>query len=568
MSAELLAVENERLLACVHCGFCLTACPTYTRLGDEADSPRGRLYLMSAAVEGRLDPGDDAFRTHIGRCLGCRACEPVCPSGVQYGFLLERARAEMIRAAGESALSRAVLYVVARPWLVALFSAAGRAVRATGLAGPLARALPARLGSARLALAMLAASRAWPGLRAATVAPGSAAVPVEATPPTATPSGPQGERGECEAPGDDALRGQGDVTENDREAPGPGDVTGAATGPNREVAEPHAHAAGLHAGTSVAAPTQGPESDRASRAVAVDTAGHAGPAGERPTGASAPTRAGVAASTEATTAAPGTAATPPRPRVAILEGCVQSGLFARVNDATVSVLEASGCDVVAVPRQRCCGALHAHSGDLATALRLARANIAAFEEAGADHVVVNAAGCGAIMKEYGEQFARDPDPDMRDRAEAFSARVRDLSEELDALGTPAGAPVPLRVTFDSPCHLIHAQRIIDAPLRVLAEVPGLEIVPLPGYDECCGGAGIYGLQHPDLAARVLDDKLDAIRGTHADVVLTSNPGCIMQIGAGLVLRGDDRPVLHPVEIIAESCRRAAMLDSTTNGSRS
>jgi glycolate oxidase iron-sulfur subunit len=159
------------------------------------------------------------------------------------------------------------------------------------------------------------------------------------------------------------------------------------------------------------------------------------------------------------------------------------------------------------------------------------------------------------MKEYGEQL-RD-DPEWAERAHAFSARVKDIAEFLVERGIVSGAAVPLRVTYDAPCHLHHAQRIHTAPLRLLDSVPGLEHVPLPQADECCGGAGLYGVHHPELGGRILADKVAAIRSTRADVVLTPNPGCMMQIGAGLLLEGLDVRVLHPIEIVDESYRRLA-----------
>jgi glycolate oxidase iron-sulfur subunit len=243
-----------------------------------------------------------------------------------------------------------------------------------------------------------------------------------------------------------------------------------------------------------------------------------------------------------------------RRRVALLTGCVQESLFGRVNRATERVLSANGCDVVAARSQQCCGALDAHAGQLDRARELARINIAAFERAGVDVVVVNAAGCGAMMKEYGEQLRHDAE--WAERAESFVAKVRDLSELLSANPLKQGGPVPLRVTYDAPCHLHHGQRIREAPLRVLDSVPGLERVPLADADECCGGAGLYGVHHPELGGRVLRDKIAAIRETGADAVLTPNPGCMMQIGAGLLLEGMATAVLHPVEILDESYRRA------------
>ncbi|HEX7119906.1 MAG TPA: heterodisulfide reductase-related iron-sulfur binding cluster [Longimicrobiales bacterium] len=465
--AEMLAREEEKLLACVHCGFCLQACPTYTRLGDEADSPRGRLYLMRAVAEGRLEPDADAFATHLDRCLGCRACETVCPSGVEYGHLLEHARAVVARERGAGLATRALLAVFGRRRLGRIAMAGGRLLRASRLAPWLVRWLPRRLHAIRFGLAMLAATRAWPGLKTAGATGGAAAAPRPQAVPGATGAG---SRGEAPLPG------------------APPRLPAQRAAPTREIRLPAANAA---------------------------------PA--------------------------------PKRRIAMLYGCVQHGLFRRVNDATARVLEANGCEIVPAPAQGCCGALHAHAGDRERARALARANIDAFERADVEFVVVNAAGCGAAMKEYGALLADDVA--WADRARALAARVRDASELLVELGPRPGAPLPLRATYDAPCHLHHAQRITRAPLDVLAAIPELELVPLPGADECCGGAGIYGLTHPELGGRILDDKVAAVRSTGADVVVTPNPGCMMQIGAGLLLAGDDRPVLHPIELLAESYRR-------------
>ncbi|HEX6132922.1 MAG TPA: heterodisulfide reductase-related iron-sulfur binding cluster [Longimicrobiales bacterium] len=472
--ADELRLEEAGLLACVHCGFCLNACPTYTRLGHEGDSPRGRLDLMRAVMEGRLEPDDASFRTHIDRCLGCRACEPVCPSGVPYGFLLERARSAIARSAGVAPSTRLLIAGYTGP-LHALVTAGSRLVRAAGLARWLAQHAPRRLATVRFGLAMLASSAAAPRLLA---------------------------RGRGGAAGSPLARG-----------PVPPDgVVSAARGGGPDVA---------------------PDGERAF----ADPHGLMG-AYPRATGATPP---GAQTAAQAT-------------RVAMLTGCVQQSLFGRVNAATRRVLEANGCRVVPVATQRCCGALDAHAGRLDRARDLARANIAAFEASGVDVVVVNAAGCGAMMKEYAEQLRHDPE--WAERAERFVGKVRDLWEFLAERPLRRGAPVALRVTYDAPCHLHHAQRIREAPLRVLDSVPGLERVPLRDADECCGGAGLYGVHHPELGGRVLRDKIAAIRETGADAVLTPNPGCMMQIGAGLLLEGMDVAVLHPVEILDESYRRA------------
>lgn len=435
--------QRERLLPCVHCGFCLPACPTYNRLGDEADSPRGRLHLMKAVVEGRLDAGSDAFQTHIDRCLGCRACEPVCPSGVEYGTLLELARDVAAEARPPGRLTRSLLVVMGSRPLRGMLFLGGRVLRATGVAASVMPALPKTglLGNARQAFAMLAATSDW------------------------------------KRPAVSAVDHDAEVAESLEavESPGAADPPGAA--------------------------------------------GHS---------------------------------------VALLDGCVQAGLYGRLNDATERTLAANGYGVVPARGQDCCGALHAHGGDLDGARRLARRNIEAFERSGAEYVAVNAAGCGAAMKEYGTLF--EADADLRDRAEAFAARVRDATELLASAGPRGGAPVPCSVAYDHPCHLLHAQRIESAPLDVLAAVPGVEVRVVEGAEECCGGAGIYGMTHPELGGRIGRDKVEAVRAEKADLACTPNPGCMMQIGAGLRLDGASADVVHPIEVLDESYSRAGFYE--------
>ena len=491
-----LRKEEAGLLACVHCGFCLNACPTYTRLGHEGDSPRGRLDLMRAVMEGRLEPDDDAFRTHIDRCLGCRACEPVCPSGVPYGFLLERARSAIAQSAGVSPSTRLLIAAYTGP-LRPLATFGSRLLRGSGLARLLARIMPRRLASARFGLAMLASSSPSPTLLSKRVgAAGSQAVTV----------------------------------------------------PTRENRGSGAHTSPYGQGTAQVGSAQDTTHVGSAEDVAPDgERAFAEPHGLMGAYPDAP------AVTDAPGGAEGTLAAKPL-RVGVLTGCVQESLFARVNRATARVLEANGCEVVPVAAQVCCGALEAHAGRLERARSLARENIAAFERADVDVIVVNAAGCGAMMKEYDEQLRHDEE--WKERAEAFVARVRDVWEFLAERPLARGAPVSLKVTYDAPCHLHHAQRIREAPLRVLDSVPGLERVPLEDADECCGGAGLYGVHHPELGGRILRDKVAAVRNTGANVVLTPNPGCMMQIGAGLILEGVDAVVMHPIEILDESYRRA------------
>ena len=237
-----------------------------------------------------------------------------------------------------------------------------------------------------------------------------------------------------------------------------------------------------------------------------------------------------------------------RATVGFFEGCIMPELFGSVHESTLRVLESNEMSVWSPAEQTCCGALHVHSGETARAQDLARRNIDAFEADVADFIVVNAAGCGAMLKEYGELLKDDPR--YAARAAAFSSRVRDICEFLDEVGIRGklGA-VPLKVTYDDPCHLLHAQGIKAAPRKLLRSIPGLELVELHDSDRCCGSAGIYNITHPDMAAQLLANKVASVERTGADAVATGNPGCLLQIQQGLRARGLDTPVLHPIELI-------------------
>jgi glycolate oxidase iron-sulfur subunit len=415
-----LAQASAGLDACVHCGFCLQACPTYVNLEDENDSPRGRLVLMRRMLEGSIPLTDEGAAQHIDRCLGCRACETACPSGVPYGDLLEATRATMAPARGLPLIARVILAVFSNHLLLRTALRGARAFRATGLPRVLARLLPRRLA---FPMAMLAS-----------------------TSPTR--------------------------------------IVGSRSSRSRSAAAPHASPS----------------------------------------------------------------------RVSLLDGCVMSGLFAHVNDATHTALQANGFTPCTTSGQRCCGALHAHAGDLNGARALARANIAAFEQSDAALVVVNAAGCGAMLKQYGHLL--HDDPTWAARAAALSHKTRDVSELLASAGpVPGDRAVPVRVTHDAPCHQMHAQRIVQPPLAVLQAVPGLELVPLEDTDQCCGSAGIYNLIEPGTSDAVLAPKLQRIHDTRAQIVASGNPGCMMQIGAGLILERSETAVAHPVELLAASYER-------------
>ncbi len=428
-----LKKQEEKLFNCVHCGFCLPVCPTYKRLGDEADSPRGRLHFMRALVEGRIEPDSPTLSRHMDRCLGCRACESVCPSGVEYGRLLEGAREVTAGAIKPGLLSRMLPKVMANPGLLSPAMALTRALRSTGFPAVAAERLPAEgfLGQVRLGLGMVAA--------------------------TASPPFLDGNR--------EGVRAR------------PANVEGVAT---------------LGEGA----------------------------------------------------------------RTAMLTGCVQEGLLARVNRATARVLEANGFSLVSAGDQGCCGAIHAHTGDLEGARALARKNIGAFEGMDLDFVAINAAGCGASLKEYPHLLADDED--YAGRAKVLASKVRDVSELLGVPGLRRGGSLPLSVTYDAPCHLLHAQGVSKEPVSLLESIPGLELRPLAGHDECCGGAGIYGITHPELGGQISQDKVQSILDTGAQVVATGNPGCMMQIGAGLLAAGAAVDVVHPIELLDESYRRGGL----------
>ncbi len=397
--------------SCVHCGFCLQACPTFLATGDEADSPRGRIELMRALETGELSPDDPNLAQHLDRCLGCRGCEPVCPSGVGYGRGLEAARALMTERRGAPALVRAALAALTSSGLSRIAYALARALRATRI--------PRRLagwGRMRFALGMLAATK----------------------------------------PTRNAKRG----TRRARAAP--------------------------------------------SAAFRVPTS------------------------------------------ALLFRGCVMDGLFPHVHDATIRTLEVNGYVVRDVPEQACCGALHAHAGLRDQARRLASTNVAAFT--GDDLIVVNSAGCGAMLKAYGHL--------VDEAGERFAARVRDVSELLAERGPRPGAPLDTTVAYDPPCHLLHAQRIAEPPERLLSAIPVLRVTPLEDAAQCCGSAGLFTLVEPAMSRAVLAPKLAALAQARPQVVVTGNPGCLMQLGAGLAAAGLPLVARHPVELLDESYQAA------------
>jgi glycolate oxidase iron-sulfur subunit len=246
-----------------------------------------------------------------------------------------------------------------------------------------------------------------------------------------------------------------------------------------------------------------------------------------------------------------------RQRVGLMLGCVQREFLPEINAATVRVLAAEGCEVVAPPEQPCCGALLVHAGEEQTAVTLAMRMIDAFEAAGVDRIITNAGGCGSHVKEYGHLLRGDPD--YAERAQRFAAQCRDVAEFLDELGPRAGRhPLTLRVAYHDSCHLQHAQGVRVQPRSLLAGIPGIEVVEIPEGAICCGSAGIYNLVQPQTADELGDRKAALIAGLEADVVATGNPGCIFQLGAALGRSGHPTPVLHTVQLLDASLRNARL----------
>lgn len=237
-----------------------------------------------------------------------------------------------------------------------------------------------------------------------------------------------------------------------------------------------------------------------------------------------------------------------RGRVGLFTGCIMSTAYAEIHEATIRVLTRNGFDVSLISGQGCCGALNVHAGDPEGGRVLARRNIDAFENDRLDAIIINAAGCGAALKEYGHLLKDDPD--YAERAMAFEHKVKDVIEFLAARGlSETPGPLPMTVTYQEPCHLAHAQRITRQPRELLDAIPELKLVEMPESSLCCGSAGIYNLLQPDMSSQLLDRKLNNALSTGAEVIVSANPGCMLQLNSGLRQRGEEKPVLHLIEVL-------------------
>lgn len=415
----------ELINQCVHCGFCLPACPTYVLWGEEMDSPRGRIYLMKMASEGgtAMTP---SFVEHIDKCLGCMSCMTACPSGVDYGKLIEATRAQVERHHPRSTSEQSQ-----RKMIFSLFPNVGklRAMR------------PLLQFYQRSGLQSLVRSTGILKLFPKHMETMEALLPK--------------------------------------------------LGDHQEVAE--------------ITPAQGQK----------------------------------------------------RARVGVMLGCVQREFLSEINAATVRVLAAEGCEVVAPKQQGCCGALLIHAGEDAPAMELAKKMIDVFEQANVDVIITNAGGCGSNVREYGHQL-RD-DSQYAERAKKFSAKCRDITEFLAELG-PRAARLPLnvRVAYHDSCHLQHAQKVRVQPRQMLGAIPGAQILDIAEAPLCCGSAGIYNMVQPETAQTLGDRKADWIVPLKADFVATGNPGCLIQLQQALERKGEKTKVVHTVQVIDASIRGSAL----------
>ena len=409
---KITTLDIPELYQCVHCGLCLNQCPTYRALRLEPESPRGRIHLVKAAADGRIEI-NDRFKEHIYLCLLCRACETACPSGVQYGHIAERARAVIGPPGsklGRAILSLALTQLLPFPRRLKILFGLLRLYQRTGLQRLVQPLLPRKV---RQMDAML-------------------------------PAMPHGRfRANTE--------------------------TLSAIGPRRA-------------------------------------------------------------------------------RIAVLNGCVMPFLFGDINDATVRVLRRNGCEVVFPKGQTCCGALNTHNGETSRAKEMARRNIDTFLNAGVDAIVVNAAGCGAAMKEYGHLLGDDPV--YADKARSFSSLVKDAGEFLAQIGLVGNiGELRTTVTYQDPCHLAHGQRVRSQPRQLLEAIPGLKLVEMNGSERCCGSAGIYNITHAEMSQQLLQEKMPAIADTGAEAVVAPNPGCMLQLRYGAQKYGPNVKVYHLMDLL-------------------
>jgi glycolate oxidase iron-sulfur subunit len=456
---------------CIHCGFCLPTCPTYAVLGVEMDSPRGRIYQMQAVAEGRMEISPE-FVDHMYCCLGCRACETACPSGVQFGKLIEAAREHIQLEVAHVPILGEIKREVTEHGYKKGFPV-DRSLKTRNVLESLTdRVLrhfffDLMLPSRKLTSLVFAVLKMYQRSGLQTLVRRTGLLDVANALPTPL-------QGQLKMPEELMPQASGDLL-----------------------------------------PPLLPEVTPA--------------------------------------------LTTKRYRVGFLSGCIMDQIYRDINEATIRVLAANGCEVITPPLQQCCGALHVHAGEAQRGRQLARHNIDIFEPYDCDAIIINSAGCGSNLKEYGH-LLRD-DPAYAARARAFSSKVKDISEFLTSieLNREMG-PVNRTVTYHDACHLFHGQKVKQQPRELLGAIPGLALVNLKESDWCCGSAGIYNITNQEMASQLLERKMNNIFATGANVVVTGNPGCMMQIALGAQRKGLDVVVMHPVQLLDESYQASGMYE--------
>ncbi len=459
---------------CIHCGFCLPTCPTYALLGVEMDSPRGRIYQMQAVAEGRMEISQE-FVDHMYCCLGCRACETACPSGVQFGKLIEAAREQIQLEAARMPLlngTRQTKQEATEPPGTGDFSLYEYTESRPAIESLTQRflrrfffdlMLPSRLVTSLVFAALKMYQRS--GLQS--LAHRAGLLDAVNALPTAL-------RGQLKTPEELIPAASGDLF-----------------------------------------PQLLPEITPA--------------------------------------------LTRKRYRVGFVSGCIMDQVYRTINEATIRVLAANGCEVITPPTQQCCGALHVHAGEAERGRQLARHNIDVFEPYNCDVIIINSAGCGSNLKEYGH-LLRD-DPVYAARASAFSSKVKDVSEFLVSMDWNREMGMLNRtVTYHDACHLFHGQKVKQQPRELLTAIPGLTLVNLKEADWCCGSAGIYNITNQEMASQLLERKMSNIKATGARVVATANPGCMMQIALGAKQRDIELEVVHPIQLLDEAYQAGGLYE--------
>ncbi|GLO67509.1 MULTISPECIES: (Fe-S)-binding protein [Oceanobacillus] len=423
-------MDRDELENCMRCGFCLPVCPTYIQSGyDETQSPRGRIALMKGIVDGEIEPDEDIEQT-LNECLGCRACEPACPAGVNYGQLLEEAR-DIFNQNKQHSLPEKV---IRKTVFEGLFPHQNRMENMTSLLTFYQRS----------GLQKIARNIGFMKLFPDTLATMEKVLP-------STPSRKE-------------MRSQVSYYVHKSQ---------------------------------------------------------------------------------------------PKATVAFFKGCLMDTMFREVNKATIELLQKVGCDIAVPDTQNCCGALHGHSGEKEKAKELAKKNIAAFEEVGADYIITNAGGCGAFLHDYGHLL--HDDPEWSERAANFASKIKDITAiliDLDFHLTPLQMPEQV-VTYQDSCHLRNVQKTFDEPRLLLQSIDGLHYEEMNDAARCCGSAGIYNIVHSELSMKHLDYKMEQVKDTAATTIVTTNPGCLLQMKLGIEREGlsDKMRAVHIVELLIEAVDR-------------